>query len=287
MECSICLGPYNTEANRPMVMPCGHTFCRECVEGILAATGECPNDRRPLNTALVNIPINYDLLFAIEILEKQQTGTAAAAIPQPAPPAATPALTITNETPTEEAPPKVQCRGNHELKWKQQVYAARGMHAECDDCDKAILESWNCTECEFDLCLACYAKRAEAKLGGLAVPRLCPKKHPLWWTEDTYKLRGLYCECDQCDASITSSWHCGICQYDLCKACYKKKAGRRSCVREPPKCLQNHRMKWFKNPYKQINGQSECDRCGQVNLGSWHCRRCRYDLCGQCVPRTA
>lgn len=31
LECGVCLENYNTNENFPMILDCGHTFCRLCL----------------------------------------------------------------------------------------------------------------------------------------------------------------------------------------------------------------------------------------------------------------
>ena len=70
MECSVCSNPFDQQAYRPMVLSCGHTFCHKCVVCLLDSTRECPNDRKPIRQSLEEIPPNYDLCLATEMLEK-------------------------------------------------------------------------------------------------------------------------------------------------------------------------------------------------------------------------
>ncbi|KAG0714923.1 E3 ubiquitin-protein ligase TRIM56 [Chionoecetes opilio] len=46
MECPVCLTAFNDKAQRPCTLPCGHTFCMSCVNG-LKEQGQitCPNCR--------------------------------------------------------------------------------------------------------------------------------------------------------------------------------------------------------------------------------------------------
>jgi hypothetical protein len=31
-ECSICFNDFNEHNNRPLILPCGHTFCKACIQ---------------------------------------------------------------------------------------------------------------------------------------------------------------------------------------------------------------------------------------------------------------
>ena len=44
MECAICLEKYDAKVKRPMMIDCGHTFCKICVKKIKLASNRCPYD---------------------------------------------------------------------------------------------------------------------------------------------------------------------------------------------------------------------------------------------------
>ncbi|KAH7142256.1 hypothetical protein DER46DRAFT_566466 [Fusarium sp. MPI-SDFR-AT-0072] len=50
--CSICLSPMLT----PLLTPCGHTFCSECLRRHLTCTNQCPLDRRPIRIRMTQCP---------------------------------------------------------------------------------------------------------------------------------------------------------------------------------------------------------------------------------------
>ncbi|XP_074600761.1 E3 ubiquitin-protein ligase NRDP1-like [Brevipalpus obovatus] len=55
--CSICQMVYE----KPLVTPCGHTFCGDCIKEWLSKKGFCPLDNRPIRgqSALRDIPISF------------------------------------------------------------------------------------------------------------------------------------------------------------------------------------------------------------------------------------
>ncbi|CAG9327455.1 unnamed protein product [Blepharisma stoltei] len=62
-ECPICLEEYNSEC-KPLIMPCGHNACIECLTG-LARSGSiaCPTCRTTHNNVNVNtLTVNYALI---------------------------------------------------------------------------------------------------------------------------------------------------------------------------------------------------------------------------------
>ena len=38
-ECGICASLYNAGSRQPLVLECGHTFCRQCLRGELRGAG--------------------------------------------------------------------------------------------------------------------------------------------------------------------------------------------------------------------------------------------------------
>ncbi|CAG9328661.1 unnamed protein product [Blepharisma stoltei] len=63
-RCPICLNTYNSVEREPICLPCGHTFCRVCLGKIKITIGmaQCPYDRKPFNSFIEFLPINYALL---------------------------------------------------------------------------------------------------------------------------------------------------------------------------------------------------------------------------------
>ncbi|XP_069193072.1 uncharacterized protein [Procambarus clarkii] len=61
-ECSVCFNNYDGDL-RPRCLPCGHTFCSQCVDsGIKNGQLTCPNCRaQHIATAAAQYPINYGM----------------------------------------------------------------------------------------------------------------------------------------------------------------------------------------------------------------------------------
>ncbi|KAL4512773.1 hypothetical protein ABPG72_017458 [Tetrahymena utriculariae] len=86
----------------------------------------------------------------------------------------------------------------------------------CDICKtKNILFSWNCEECDFDVCLRCSGLQKEFD----------QHSHQLKLT-NSHKMRYPFSSltgCTRCDScsknNIELSWHCFLCKYDLCLDC--------------------------------------------------------------------
>ena len=76
LACKLCEESYGEDEPRmPVVLACGHTFCRECLEGwaaksdivFVAAGGggsgvSCPTCRSVCSVAVEDLPINYGVL---------------------------------------------------------------------------------------------------------------------------------------------------------------------------------------------------------------------------------
>ena len=62
MECKICSNLYS-EANKPRILTCGHTFCTNCINQIYETSRRaCPSCRNPLPFKAETIPVNYGVL---------------------------------------------------------------------------------------------------------------------------------------------------------------------------------------------------------------------------------
>ncbi|XP_026288467.1 uncharacterized protein LOC113213575 isoform X2 [Frankliniella occidentalis] len=69
MECSVCLEPFDQEKRRPKCLPCGHTFCIECLSNDrFGAT--CPQDRKRFPTLPEDLPDNFTVLSLVSELSK-------------------------------------------------------------------------------------------------------------------------------------------------------------------------------------------------------------------------
>eukprot|EP00976_Prorocentrum_cordatum_P115155 1195964-Prorocentrum_minimum.AAC.2 len=52
LRCVICWELFRD----PVITPCGHSFCRACVDTELNSSGRCPICRRPTNPFQVHLP---------------------------------------------------------------------------------------------------------------------------------------------------------------------------------------------------------------------------------------
>ena len=66
LECKICSVTYNTTDRKPLVLPCGHTFCKVTISDLINKKQQgaiiCPFDNKihPCNIA-DDIPTNFGL----------------------------------------------------------------------------------------------------------------------------------------------------------------------------------------------------------------------------------
>ncbi|NWT05665.1 TRI59 protein, partial [Mionectes macconnelli] len=78
LTCAVCFGIYQD----PRVLPCSHTFCRECLEGILQSSDifsirrclKCPNCRAMVDipAGLQSLPVNFALKAVIDKCRQEE-----------------------------------------------------------------------------------------------------------------------------------------------------------------------------------------------------------------------
>lgn len=73
LECIICKEPYNQNNRVPIILTCGHTFCKVCVHKMAQHTQyiRCPIDRKFEARDLSSLNINYAI---VQIQEFERTG---------------------------------------------------------------------------------------------------------------------------------------------------------------------------------------------------------------------
>ena len=75
MECPVCFTPYSLEAVPPLVLSCGHTFCKSCLSQLPKADSlmACPSCRKSTKCSSIDeISINYSILDTIRPAEESK-----------------------------------------------------------------------------------------------------------------------------------------------------------------------------------------------------------------------
>lgn len=70
LECPVCLERLDASAK---VLPCQHTFCRRCLQGILSSRGElrCPECRTLVECAVDDLPSNILLVRLLDGIKQR------------------------------------------------------------------------------------------------------------------------------------------------------------------------------------------------------------------------
>lgn len=154
----------------------------------------------------------------------------------------------------------------------------------CDGCRAGLASSaWRCAACNFDLCDTCFTRSkapkpttstASTSSAADAKDNLRHSAHPL--VKTTTGLSGHHC--DGCrTTSLTVSYQCKECNYDLCAACYDR--NYKTVV-----SLHPHALNYIQDKGIDTNW---CDGCRKTigTAGAWRCGGCDFDLCLACIDR--
>ena len=79
MTCSVCLDLYRN----PVILPCSHSFCRQCIDGILKCGAystffDCPSCRTLVVIPSKGLPENIALRNIVAAFQKQKMSAAKA-----------------------------------------------------------------------------------------------------------------------------------------------------------------------------------------------------------------
>ena len=59
-ECKICYSPYNDTDKVPLVLPCGHTYCKECIKTLyINRRVKCPNKKKNFELFMYHHHLNF------------------------------------------------------------------------------------------------------------------------------------------------------------------------------------------------------------------------------------
>lgn len=63
-QCGICDDEYNTEDKKPAMLPCGHSYCQECLQKVeeTSCGRSCPFCRTQWSSGVHDLPICYQLM---------------------------------------------------------------------------------------------------------------------------------------------------------------------------------------------------------------------------------
>ena len=72
LRCSIHLGLLG-ENGDPLTLPCGHTYCRECIKPIIVSQNKiCPDCRTPIHISLEELRTNVSIKAIVDRLIPRQ-----------------------------------------------------------------------------------------------------------------------------------------------------------------------------------------------------------------------
>ena len=73
-ECGVCFKSYSHNEKKPLSLPCGHTFCLECLKTLNKhALIKCPFDKIAHHVIAENLPVNYAILTALPMTTPSST----------------------------------------------------------------------------------------------------------------------------------------------------------------------------------------------------------------------
>lgn len=300
MECEVCTENFDSVEKKPVVLECGHTICKECIEGIIRTNPYCPFDRKRIVKTLSDLSINYSL---IEMIEKFNQVLRISQREQPAESVSVEEVKESESKPEEikEASyqpvlysPPVICKNSHALKYEpetsQKYMQQNGLnYLMCDYCNKTWSGgSWHCASCHFDICTDCYAEEAASREVSFNTMYKCKNGHQMYNYQNLsfFKIRKsnnpdsgvIRCEIckKQCNGATLA---CKLCEYEVCERCMAESIGLK-CDRNHPLRLANDVAKYYLSLGFPSWG---CDICKETyTTASWHCRECKFDVCPPC-----
>jgi hypothetical protein len=217
MECDICMDNFDLNDKLPLILECGHTFCKSCLRSICISSSKCPLDKQSITKSFSSLKPNY---FLLNILDKNINPQSSEEIKSQLVPS--PAYQYSNQVQRYCKLGPIRCPIGHRLSFK---YQARLL--TCYICKKSSQEpSWNCSICTKDICQRCYDDEIDARNINTSNRLNCKKNHQLYYyvsTSEFYQLKngtaGMIA-CDICNKEWRGgSWACRLCCFDMCNSC--------------------------------------------------------------------
>ena len=269
MNCEICKEKYNQGSRIPKVLPCGHTYCINCISGLNSCNFTvCPHDKTEFPYYVENLPTNLILLDMISNIEEEKNSKS--------------------------------CVNGHRLD-----PISEGITVKCDVCLKRANKYMSCQTCAYFLCIKCLEWQEKSTI--IDFPGLlCYSGHSLRLTsnaEDFYtairKKRPEKFHCDGCISKKKgSSGHCRACKFDYCEDCmnhYKKINSHIENIQCDKTLSKNDGIVFGlfstketckgKIGWRYINIEYKCGSCRRFynKSGSYICKNCKSCYCIPCT----
>ena len=79
MQCPICYEGFNGKDRLPVLLSCGHSFCKQCIDAGGSHLQKCPHCRKPITQAKDDLLPNHALVAAISLdidkIERESSST--------------------------------------------------------------------------------------------------------------------------------------------------------------------------------------------------------------------
>jgi hypothetical protein len=146
--------------------------------------------------------------------------------------------------------------------------------------------SFECSLCGFNLCEKCIDYECRTKKDEIV---LCPNRHGMTFSEDPkvcfVELFGNF-QCLVCCVEVVQfkCFHCLKCKILFCESCYSSiRNGILNGVNI--RCVMDHALQYVFNLKVVTKRNLICDLCRSqyLNLGSFSCLDCKFDVCFKCV----
>ena len=278
MECGVCLEEFDENEKQPIMLECGHTLCKECVESIYDTRQQCPIDREEFKRPLEELKPNYALL---ELLEKFRAISLEEAKSSRDQPVTNPAV-----DPQISTASSLVCPEDHTYSRIEDIFS---LDECCRLCYSCKVLKWTCP-CNAYLCNICYESELEARESENTNIK-CLSGHQIFYYSDTStfysRKNGAHSMivCDECSSVWTGGSHgCRICHYDLCIPCLTHKLSI-SPSQNPNLCPQGHnfiKIKDIPNLQSTLD-LNTCMNCNYSFENNFICLSCSsYIICTLC-----